>query len=164
MFIRILATVTLLLCFYANNASAQQFDKTYNDWSVYTITQSGKQVCYIASSPRKKTGTYKKRGEPYLLVTHISKTVDEVSASSGYPYKQGMDVVANVDEKKYNLFTKGELAWAYDSEQDGKMVTSMKAGKEMVIDGSSRLNTASTDTYSLKGFSAAYKRMKELCN
>ncbi|MCD6035370.1 MAG: hypothetical protein K0R63_1111 [Rickettsiales bacterium] len=158
-----LLAAALYLFISMNAANAQEFDRNFEDWSVYTITQNGKKVCYIASSPREKKGTYKKRGEPYLLVTAVSNTVDEVSASSGYPYKDASEVTADIEKTTFKLFTKGELSWAYDSEQDAKMIVAMKKGKEIVVQGISRVNTSSTDTYSLKGFTAAYDRMKKLC-
>jgi hypothetical protein len=153
--------------FFANNASAQQLEKTYNDWSIFTLQSKGEKMCYIASTPKKKSGNYKKRGEPYLIVTHRSKTVDEVSASSGYPYKKGSTVSLIFDKKdKYNLFTTLEVpdvAWARDSDEDAKIVANMKRGLELVISGKSRLKTSSKDTYSLRGFTLAYRHMKKAC-
>lgn len=146
-----------------SSAQAQELDNVYGDWSVFTIQQNGKKVCYIASAPKKKTGNYNKRGEPYVLVTHIKSNVDEASASSGYPYKQGSEVNFSVGTKKYKLFTKGELAWAYDSKSDAAIIHSLKKGMKLTVKGTSKKGTYSNDTYSLKGFSKAYSRMKALC-
>lgn len=147
-----------LLC-AALPAQAQKLSGNFKDWSVFT---HGK-LCYIGSSPTAQKGNYSRRGEPYLLVTHRSKNTDEISTSSGYPYKHDKDVVATIDGKTYTLFTQGELAWAHDEKQDSAMVSAMKRGKKMTIRGTSKKGTWSEDTYSLSGITAAYKKMKSLC-
>lgn len=157
------STAIAITAISASAANAQQLEGTYKDWSVYSIHQQGRKVCYIASSPAKKTGNYRKRSEPYVLVTDVEPNVDEVSTSSGYPYKKGVEVSVTIDNDKYQLFTKGELAWAYDTQQDAKMVNAMKKGSKMEVRGTSRLNSYSNDTYSLSGFTNAYNRMKQLC-
>ncbi len=162
-----LILLSFLLLTNFSEASAQQLEKAYNDWSVFSLQNKGEKMCYIASTPKKKTGNYKQRGEPYLLVTHRSKTVDEVSVSAGYPYKDGSSVSLAIDKKdKFNLFTTievPEVAWAKDSAEDEKIVTAIKKGKELVAKGESKLGSKSSDTYSLNGFSRAYKHMKSLC-
>ncbi len=162
---RILSTFLLaaVLSSIAAPVYAQQKENTYGDWNVFTIQQQGRKVCYIASAPKNKTGNYSRRDEPYLLVTHISSTVDEVSTSSGYDYKNSSEVALTVEKSPYKMFTKGELAWAYDSKQDAAMVSSMKKGMKLTVKGTSQRGTYSIDTYSLRGFSNAYQRMKVLC-
>lgn len=146
---------------------AQQLDNIFNDWYVFTLQQQGKKICYIASYPNRKTGTYKKRGEPYLLITHRSATVDEVSVSSGYPYKQNSKVVAKIDSKQsFDMFTSPEVpevAWARDTTQDEKMVEALRKGTNVSVRGSSQAGSYSEDKYSLNGLAKAYQRMKSLC-
>lgn len=160
----LLSLVTcLVLIASANVASAQVKDKKYKNWTVYTTTLQGKKACYIASFPKKKSGNYSRRDEPYFLVTRIINDVYEVSTSSGYPYKKKSNVKIDVDGAKYKMFTKGELAWASDSSQDTKMIKRMKSKNNMTVRGTSVKGTYSVDRYSLSGFTAAYKRMKQLC-
>lgn len=144
-------------------AAAQQLMGTSGDWKIFTLKQGGKKTCYIASTPKKKTGTYSKRDEPYILVTHRGK-VDEVSIAPGYTLKKGSEVSVSVDKKKASkLFVDGGLAWAYDSKQDMALIKAMQAGSSMVVKATSWKNTTSTDTYSLKGITRAHKEMKQLC-
>lgn len=148
----------------AHTAEAQQLEKRFKNWDVYTILQNGKKICYMASKAIKKRGNYKRRGEPYLLITHIKKGVDEVSASSGYSYKKGKEVNIKIGKKDYKLFTKGKLAWAYDTPQDKSMVKSMIKGNNLTVKGYSTLGTHSIDTYSLMGFTKAHQHMEKLCS
>lgn len=156
----------ILFCsamFLAASAHAQQLADTYDNWRVLSIVKGGNQVCYIASLPVEQVGTYKKRGEPYLLVTHKSANVDEVSVSAGYPFNEKEDVKLSFGQKSYRLFAKGELAWAYDEASDKAIVKDMMRGNRVTIEGTSWKGTKSKDTYALKGFTAAHRKMKQLC-
>jgi hypothetical protein len=151
-----LATLALAL---AAPAFAKQYDSQFKDWSVYTHEGS----CYIVSAPTKQNGNYNRRGEPYLLITTKRGGTDEINASSGYPYKTNSEVTMTLDGRTHKLFTQGEHAWAYDTQQDAMLIRSMKAGSSLKLRGTSQRGTWSEDTYSLMGISAAYDRMKALC-
>lgn len=147
-------------------SQAQQLLGSYNQWNVFNLNQQGKNMCYIATTPLKgKTqGSFKKRGEPYLLVTSVSTTRDEVSTSSGFPYQEKSEVIVTIDNRPFKLFTKGEISWAYeDGVQDQAMVNAMKQGSLLSVKGTSMRGTFSKDFYSLAGFSRAYQHMKTNC-
>ncbi|PIR37374.1 MAG: hypothetical protein COV35_09780 [Alphaproteobacteria bacterium CG11_big_fil_rev_8_21_14_0_20_39_49] len=148
---------------YSSVAFAQVVDKEYKDWTVYTTNLQGKVACYMASFPISKTGNYTKRGDPYLLVTRLNDDVFEVSASSGYKYKLNSDVAVDIEGNKFEMFTKGELAWAKDSKQDKEIIGLMIKKNHLDIRGTSIKGTYSIDRYSLSGFTAAYNRMKKRC-
>lgn len=162
-FIRLALVSTLMAAGTFTTAQAQEFVSTHGDWSVFTINSGASKTCYIASAPVKKAGNYSRRDDPYALITHRDANTDEVSVSSGYPYKDDSKVTVEVDGTKFEFFTKGELAWAYDAEQDKKLVNAMKKGSRMMVRGTSQIGTYSIDTYSLKGATAAYNKMKGLC-
>ncbi|MCH2547855.1 MAG: invasion associated locus B family protein [Alphaproteobacteria bacterium] len=157
-------TIGILMVAASASANAQEFVSTHGDWSVFTINKGGSKVCYMASAPVKNTGNFSKRGAPYALVTSRNASTDEFSASSGYPYKTGEKVRVEIDGTKFELFPKDELAWAYDIAQDSRMVTAMKKGNRMTVRGVSPKDTYSLDTYSLRGATAAYNKMKSMCN
>lgn len=145
-------------------SEAQQTDKSFKDWTVYTTTLRGDKTCYAATFPKKQHGNYKKRDEPYFIVTRLGNNAYEVSTYSGYPYRQGSNVTLDVEGSKYSLFTKGERAWATSEKIDSDIVAKMKMKSEMTAQGTSQLGTYSKDTYSLMGFSAALTRMNSICN
>lgn len=142
---------------------AQTADKTFGDWNVYTIKSDNEKICYISSFAVKESGNYQKRSKPYVLVVNISKNVDELQVTSGYPYQRGSEVELTYGKEKTLLITKHEIAWAKDRATDAKLVDMMKKGDKINVRGVSAKGTFSLDTYSLKGFGNAYKRMKELC-
>ena len=54
-------------------------------------------------------------------------------------------------------------AWLENPSEEGKMVQALKAGSSMEIKGTSERDTLTTDTYSLKGSSAALKKIDDAC-
>ena len=149
--------------FTINSLFAQSLEATFKDWSVFTVIQGSKKICYIASIPIKQEGNYNKRGEPYILVTNINNNADEISVSSGYNYKKASEVDLQFGINKIKFFTHENIAWAKSKEEDLSVIRAMKVGADVIVKGTSTLNTNSIDTYSLIGFTAAYNKMKEIC-
>lgn len=138
---------------------------SYSDWTSYTYNEDGNKVCYMASQPKKAEGNYDKRGDIFVLVTHrpADGTSDVVSVVAGYDYKDDSDVTANIDGREFSMFTHGERAWARDTATDKEMVKRMRAGRTLIIKGTSERGTETTDTYSLSGFTAAHEAISKAC-
>lgn len=162
-FSTVLISLPAILLLVAGSAQAQVADKQFKQWSTFTLQRGDIKLCYIASEPVNESGDFKDRGQPHVLVTYRTPSKDEFSASAGYPFKPKEPVVVEIDDQKFTLFSEYETAWAYESDQDKQMVGAMKKGKKLVVKGVSHKETTSEDTYSLEGFSAALKRMKEIC-
>ena len=137
----------------------------FGDWRAYAYDEKGEKACYIASQPKKDEGDYKKRGEIYAMVTHrpADKVRDEVSLAAGYRYKTESRVKVSVDGKTFELFPHEDTAWVPDSAGDKKLVAAMRAGRTMVVQGTSARGTQTKDTYSLIGFSKAYQTAARAC-
>lgn len=136
------------------------------DWSAFAVMEGGKPVCYVGSEPQKAEGNYKKRGDTFILITHrpAEKAIGVFSLNAGYTYKPGSEVEAVIGGLSLRLFTDGSYAWAYDAKADAALVKAMKGGKSLVVKGTSSRGTETTDTYSLKGFTAAYFAASKACN
>ncbi|MDA0902398.1 MAG: invasion associated locus B family protein [Proteobacteria bacterium] len=148
----------------SNAACAQEFRGTFADWSVFSIRQDNKEICYMVSLPVQKEGDYNKRGEPYFVITNIDNNAEEISISSGYIYKKHSEVELSFGLKKFNIFTYDNLAWAHSRIDDIEIIKEMRRGESVVVTGKSANNTTSMDTYSLIGFIKAYNRMKTICH
>ncbi len=157
------AATTVLVA--SSVAAEQRSIGTFRDWSAFTDTVGGNKVCYAGSLPKKQEGDYTRRGDTYILVTHrpADAVVGEVSVEAGYSYQRGSEATATIDGRSFQLFTEGGNAWAYDEAADREMVRAMRAGAEMVIKGTSSRGTLTSDTYSLFGFTAAYKAITDEC-
>lgn len=138
---------------------------TFKSWSAMSFTEDNKIVCMMWSQPEKAEGNYKKRGEIFVFVTHRpgDNEVNKVSFESGYTFKESSDVQVNIDALKFTLYTDGSTAWGRRAKDDNRMVRAMRAGKAMVVEGTSSRGTLTSDTYSLHGFTAAHNAINKAC-
>jgi invasion protein IalB len=154
-------------------ASKPQHIGTFSEWSAFVDGSGNSRECYIISLPKKEEGKYTRRDDAYTVVTHRKKdkTFGQVSVEAGYTYKRGSEVDVDIDGKDFKLFTTyrdgsktkvGSNAWAYVG-GDAELVAAMKGGAKMVVKGTSSRGTLTTDTYSLSGFTAAYKAISRAC-
>lgn len=152
--------------FSASAASVPTELGEYGDWTAYSYKEGKNTICYMASTPKKDEGNYKKRGDIYAVVTHrpAEKSYNVVNFVAGYNYKIGSKVVVKIGTTSFNnLFTNVDSAWAPDNTTDKKLVETMKRGEKMTVEGVSYKGTKTKDTYSLKGFSNAYKAISAKC-
>lgn len=139
---------------------------THGKWTAFTYTENKQPVCYIAAKPDKSEGAYSNRDDVLLLVTHrpSEKAFDVVSVVAGYRYKADTDALITVGRQRFELFTIGsDRAWARDSKTDAAIAQSMIKGNSAVVRGTSSRGTLTTDTFSLSGFTAAYRAISEAC-
>ena len=157
----LIALVAICASLAATGARAQGVERLgdFSDWSAFKFTEAAGLTCFIASEPTKAEGKYSKRGDIHAMVTHrpAEDRIDEVSIQAGYPYQENAPVEIEVGRMKVKLFTQGETAWAVDRETDQKLVQAMIRGNTMVVRGTSARGNATTDTYSLSGFTKAYQ-------
>ena len=138
---------------------------SFDNWEAYRESDGGKAVCYVGSQPKKARGKYKSRGEVYVLVTHrpADKSLGVVSVKAGYTYEKASEVDVSIGEATFKLFTDAGHAFAYDDKTDKALIEAMVRGARMVVRGTSSRGTLTTDTYSLKGFTAAFKAINKAC-
>lgn len=151
--------------FQAKAMEAPRHIGDYGDWAAYVYKENGKNVCYMASTPKKDEGKYTKRGDIYAVVTHrpAENSFDVVNFVAGYTFKNESKVVVKIGKESFNLFTADDKAWTSTLQEDKKLVATMKRGERMIVDGISSKGTKTKDTYSLKGFMRAYKAISAKC-
>ena len=101
------------------------------------------------------------------MVTHrpFEKTFNVINTVAGYTYRTGSKPTLTIDNKKaVFLAVHEDTAWAKDGKTDQRLVELMKEGSVGILKGTSKRGTATTDTFSLKGFSKAYQTIGEACN
>ncbi len=160
-----LSIVTILAVMTPAMASKPSLLGTFGDWRAYSFSENGKKVCYMAAQPKTDVGNYTQRGDIYALITHrpAEKTKDVFSYIAGYPYKSGSEVTIKANGSIFKLFTQDSTAWAADAAADRAVVAAIRGGSDMVIKGTSKRGTATTDTFGLKGSSKAYKTISDAC-
>jgi hypothetical protein len=158
--------IGLLLSCQTMAASGTEILGTFDDWTAYVFSDNGGKVCYMATEPTKSEGKYKVRDDVFLFVTHrmADKTFDTVNVMAGYTYKTSSKPTFKVDGKKaFTLVSHADTAWTKDAKTDKALVDQMRAGSKAVLKGTSRRGTLTTDTFSLKGFSKAYRAIQKAC-
>jgi hypothetical protein len=165
------AVATMLVTAAASPLRAQATDSTtetlggFGDWNAFAYREKGNSVCFMAGEPEKKEGKYTRRGEVFAMVTHRpgEETRNVVSLYAGYTFKEGSKATISIDGNALKFFTSGDAAWARNPKDDRTVVRRMIKGRRMVIKGTSSRGTLTTDTYSLKGFTAAYRAISKAC-
>lgn len=148
----------------AQDEEPQQIDK-FDHWIAFTYQQGPARVCFMASTPTKADKKVKDRGNIFTTVTHrpANNALDEVSFSAGYSFQSDSEVKVSIDKKSFKLFTEDDTAWANDAETDKAIVNAMIRGNTMVVVGQPEDGKATHDTFSLKGFTKAYRAISKAC-
>ena len=145
--------------------AAPKFIAGNDHWGAYQSGAGSKRTCFVHGAPEKSRGKYTRRGKTYLQVTHRpgEKERHVASVTAGYIYKKGSGVELVVDGRKFSLFTHGDTAWGKDEKTDREIVRALKKGKKATVKGRSSRNTLTTDSYSLAGFTKAYRAASKAC-
>ncbi len=149
----------------ARAAAPKSLLNNAGSWGAFSLKEGKGLACYMAGQPEGSTPTGVKRGPIWLLITHrpYKKIKGEVGIYVGYPFKTGSTVVIDVDGTKFKLYTVEDTAWVEDPDVEKKLVAAMRAGRKMVVLGTSKRGTKTTDNYSLKGFTRAHKAINRAC-
>ena len=136
----------------------------YGDWSVYTSTNSPK-VCYAISQPKERLPSGLNRDPAYFFVSTrpSEKVKEEVSITVGFPLKDGSDASITVGNLKLDLYTQGSGVWVRNVADEAKLVSAMRAGRDLTLVTTSSRGNENTDKYSLSGISQALERVEQEC-
>jgi hypothetical protein len=139
---------------------------TADAWTAYAYSEKTGKVCYVAGEPKKSEPAGGKRKHPVAMITHRpgEKIANVVSFDEGYPLKEGSEVSLDIGGAKFDLFTKGDSAWARTPELDKSIVEAMAKGKRVIVKGMSQKGLATADTYSLAGFAQALALIDKACD
>jgi len=135
----------------------------FGDWAAYVRGDGKSRYCYIVSGPQEASLS-SRRGNIFALIWHRpgDKQFDVVQTDIGYAFKEGEAVSADVDGKKWQMFTREGTAWSYDQDQ-AAIVEEMRRGKRLTIKGVSNRGNPTTDVYSLAGVTAAHNAINKAC-
>ena len=155
----------LLNLFLGSSSDAKELAK-FKDWAAFAEGEGKNLACMAVSKPKKSEGDYSKRGDVFAIITHLpgQKKWNEFSVVAGYNYKTNSNPEILIDQKKFQLFTSGSRAWSFSPSDDEKIINFLKKSMKMKVVGTSSRGTMTTDTFSLLGFSKAYKKINEACN
>ena len=138
----------------------------FKDWESFVLSQEGNKICFAQSIPVIRAPKKLKREPSRLFVTFrpAENIKHEISVTNGYNFKLKVPVSAKSGKKKYDLFSKGKFAWVVDSEDEKKLISTMKKASRLMIIGNTDKGDQTTDHYSMMGFTKAYNSAKKSCS
>ena len=161
--------LVVLFSFIFNFANAEENLKSlgkFKDWESFVLSQDGNKVCFAQSTPLIRAPKKLKRDPSRLFVSFRpnENIKNEVSVTNGYEFKLKTPVIAKSGKKSYDLFAKGRFAWVVDSEDELKLIVTMKKASRLMIIGMTEKDDQTTDHYSMMGFTKAYNTAKKSCS
>lgn len=144
-----------------NPAVAQQWIGTYNDWNVFQ--RRGILTCYMSSTPIDMEAKALRRGDVFVRVTQAPSGGATVSLVPGYALDATTAAVMTVDATEFRMRASGAEVVASNATQDAALVRAMMEGSQIVVRVTSGRGPATTDRYSLTGFTAALNSMNASC-
>ena len=164
---KILYIISFFIFF--NFANAEENLKSvgkFKDWESFVLSKDGNKTCFAQSVPVVRAPKKLKRDPSRLFVSFrpAENIKNEVSVTNGYEFKLKAPVAAKSGKKSYDLFSKGRFAWVVDSEDESKLIVTMKKASRLMIIGNSQKGSQTTDHYSMMGFTKAYNTAKKSCS
>ena len=152
-----------------NFANAEENLKSvgkFKDWESFVLSQDGNKTCFAQSTPVVRAPKKLKRDPSRLFVSFrpAENIKNEVSVTNGYEFKLKTPVAAKSGKKSFDLFSKGRFAWVVDSEDEEKLIVTMKKASRLMIIGNTKKGDQTTDHYSMMGFTKAYNSAKKSCS
>jgi hypothetical protein len=139
---------------------------TFGDWGAYTADAGGAKVCYALSQPSERRPETLRRGPGYIFVSfRPSENVsNEIAVVMGFPTQDGQNARGVVDGTTFSFVTRGENAWVADAADESRIVDAFVRGRQLELNVTSARGNATTDIYSLSGFTAAMRRAQQECS
>ena len=145
--------------------SAPKTIGTFKAWNAATYTDDGIKVCYMVSRPADSTPKNVNRGDIYFMVERRAgmKHEERVSLRIGYTFRPESRAEVRIGAREFSLSTREQYAWPPDDAASRRLITAMRRGQDMTVQGVSSRGTQTTDEYSLLGFTAAHRAIGKAC-
>ena len=162
----LLSVLFSLICFVSYGEENLKSTGKYKDWESFVLSQNGNKICFAQSIPVVRAPKKLKREPSRLFVSFrpAENIKNEISVTNGYEFKIKAPVTAKSGKKSYDLFSKGKFAWVVDSDDEKKLIVTMKKASRLMIIGSTQKGDQTTDHYTMKGFTKAYNTAKKSCS
>ena len=133
---------------------------TFDDWIAATHQEAGQPVCYAFTRAQSSSPPVSGRGPVVLTVTQRNSGRDAVAMEAGFAFAPNATVTVQADQTGLDFYTAQRNAFA----RNGHAAVGAFSGAARAIARSPGPRQATvTDTFSLKGFSAAYAAISKAC-
>jgi invasion protein IalB len=148
----------------AESRGEPSLEGAYSDWSLYALQENGNLTCYLSSGLERSSDNVPRKRPAVVLITNrpAEGRKGVVSVDPGYIYEDGSQVLMSIGRRQFHLYTKGGQAWAEDAD-DPQIIRAIRSGSTLVVTGRMKGGTATTDTFSLRGFGTALAALDRAC-
>ena len=148
----------------ADERAEPSLEGAFNDWSLYELQENGNPVCYLSSGLERSSDNVPRKRPAVVLITNrpAEGRKGVVSVDPGYIYEDSSQVLMSIGRRQFHLYTKGGQAWAEDGD-DPQIIQAIRTGSTLVVTGRMKSGTATTDTFSLRGFGTALAALDRAC-
>ena len=133
----------------------------FEDWTAATHQEGGATVCYAFTRAKTSVPAVPGREQVVLTVTQRPTSRDAVAISAGFTFPQGATVTVAADQTGLEFYTAGRNAFARDGR--GAVAALAKSGQATARAPGPRGGSQVADTFSLRGFGAAYAAIVKAC-
>lgn len=148
-------------------ASAQQVRLLgeHRAWSSYAASDATGPVCFAMAKPESVTPTPDGYSQAYVYVTNrpSENVTTEFNLVAGFSFQPDSKATVSVGGQSFNLFTQNDAAWLDDATQSAALASAIRAGVDMVVEGTTAAGIKVTQTYSLSGATAAQQSINAEC-
>jgi Invasion associated locus B (IalB) protein len=141
-------------------AAAPRSIGKFEDWQSAIVDQGGQTACYAFTRAAGSTPAVPGRGDVVLTVTQRPTMRDAVAISAGFTYPANAKVTVQVGQPSLDFYTAQRSAFAREGHA---AVAAFQRGDRAVAKSPGPHDTTVTDTFSLRGFSAAYAAIDKAC-
>ncbi|MEM7566093.1 MAG: invasion associated locus B family protein [Pseudomonadota bacterium] len=144
----------------------------FRDWGAFTYNGPRGKVCFAHTQPKSYVTepAGRSRDPAHFFVTNRpgENVRGEVSVIVGFPHSENERARVAIGSNGFNLITNNDDAnvggaWIEDQAQEAQLIQAMRAGVDMTVVSTSTRGTKVTDTYSLRGISAALDKINAEC-
>lgn len=133
----------------------------FDDWVAATNGEGGQTICYAFTRAQTSAPALPGRGDVVLTVTHRpGGPRDAIALSAGFAYAPNATVTVAIDQTSTDFYTAQRSAFARDGHA---VVAGFQKAHQVVARSPAPHNAIVSDTFSLKGFSAAYAAINKAC-
>ena len=88
---------------------------------------------------------------------------NELNLVAGYTFAADTPATVTVSGQTFELFTSKDAAWLLNPGQNDALASALRAGSEVVIEGTSDKGIKIAETFSLSGATAASRALEGEC-
>jgi hypothetical protein len=133
----------------------------FNDWTAATVQQGGKTVCYAFTQVRPVGRKPSEEDETAFAISHRDAPEDSIAVGlDNEQLKDRDEVTVRVGRAKFGFFMNDGSAFALSGDD---VVAAFKRGMAAYV-STGAVKDAGEWTFSLDGFTEAYRAEKKECN